>query len=224
RAMEADSLCVIANVAIHQGRPADALAAAAAAQEISRSIGNTWGQASSALPLTLALLETGDTAGALRAAEDGARLARGEGLSPPMLVFSLARLGAAQRAAGSLDAAITTHEEALALCADPGMRWWFAEMIAAELCADYVRRGDWPAAAGYAERALAGNDGTLPFIALLFPELVKALARSGAVAHAAAVTRAFGQRARDNPRYHRAYKAARAEVERPVATNSLAAP
>ena len=52
--------------------------------------------------------------------------ARGEVTSPPMLIFTLARLGGAYRSLLSLEAAIKVHLAALEISETPGLRWWFA--------------------------------------------------------------------------------------------------
>jgi hypothetical protein len=121
-----------------------------------------------------------------------------------MQIFSLARLGGVYRALQSPARARAAHDEALALAAAPGLRWWFAEMIAAELCADYALAEDWTHAAGYGRQALAAG-GALPFVGLLAGDAIAALAYSGAHGEAADHAARFAARAGANPRYRLAY-------------------
>jgi hypothetical protein len=206
RALEADSHCVLANALIHQGCPAEGVAAARTAQAITRAIENIWGQVSSTLCLALGLSELGAYGEALVVAEEGRALAVGAALPASMQIFILARLGGVYRALQAPARARVAHEEALALAATPGLRWWFAEMVAAELCSDYALTEDWTPAAGYARRALAAADGALPFVGLLAGDAIAALAHSGARADAADHAARFAARAGANPRYQLAYE------------------
>jgi hypothetical protein len=142
------------------------------------------------------------------------RLARAEGLPPPMLIFILARLGAARRAVFDLPAARALHQEAAALAEGPGLRWWFREMVAAELCADHAAAGDWAAAAAQAETALAARDGALPFVALIAAPAIEALARAGAVADAETRLARFRAHVGESDRLRLSYYCAVAAVLR----------
>jgi hypothetical protein len=206
RALEADSHCVLANALIHQGCPAEGVAAARTAQAITRAIENIWGQVSSTLCLALGLSELGAYGEALAVAEEGRALAADAALPAPMQIFILARLGGVYRALQTPARARAAHDEALALAAAPGLRWWFAEMVAAELCADYALTGDWTSATGYARQALAAGGGALPFMGLLAGDTIAALAYSGALAEAADHAARFAAHAGANPRYRLAYE------------------
>jgi len=200
KAMEADSMCVASNSCIHLGRPRDALDFASAAQLISEQIENSWGQVSSGLFLTLGLMEVDECPGALDVAQRGLELARHDVQSPPMVIFALTRLGGVYRGLGRLQDAVQVHREAFEISEEPGLRWWFAEMVAAELCADYCAAGDWASAYPYATRALSARNGTLPFVALLFPDLVEALVRNNDWETASEHVQLFSQRIGSNPR------------------------
>jgi DNA-binding SARP family transcriptional activator len=212
RALEADSHCVLANALIHQGCPADGVAAARMAQAITRAIENTWGQVSSTLCLALGLSESGAYGEALAVAQEGRALAAEAALPAPMQIFILARLGGVYRALQSPARARAAHDEALALAAAPGLRWWFAEMVAAELCADDTLTEDWTAAAPYARQALAAADGALPFAGLLAGDAIAALAYSGALTEAADHAARFAAHTGANPRFQLAYERGMAAV------------
>jgi hypothetical protein len=129
-----------------------------------------------------------------------------------MQIFILARLGGVYRALQSPARARAAHDEALALAAAPGLRWWFAEMVAAELCADDTLTEDWTAAAPYARQALAAADGALPFAGLLAGDAIAALAYSGALTEAADHAARFAAHTGANPRFQLAYERGMAAV------------
>lgn len=153
RALEADSLTIIALAKIWQGEVATAIEDARLAHTISHKIDNPWGQISSGNVLALGLMEKGHYDEALTIAQQGKQQAQRYDL---VLVTFLNLLitGMVHRAMLSLEAARTTHEEAAALSARTGSPA-FAEMTAAQLCADYALAGDWETAAKYARQGVA---------------------------------------------------------------------
>lgn len=193
KAMEADSLCVTANGLIHLGYPQRAADTARKAQTIGREIENSWGQVSNGLFLTLALTEVGEY-------QEGLEIVRRDVDTPPMLIFTLARLGGIYRALLSLEAALEVHHEALVISETPGLHWWFAEMVAAELCADYCMTGDLVSAYPHARRALSARSGTIPFVALLFPYAIETLVNNGDMEGGAGYLENFRVQSGTNPR------------------------
>ena len=134
--------------------------------------------------------------------------------SPPILIFTLARLGGVYRSLLSLETALQVHREALEISETPGLRWWFAEMVAAELCADYCMAGDWSTAYPYARRALSARGRYAAFVALLFPYAIEALVRNGDTGAASDHLQHFSEQANANPRLLLAEHRARASIAR----------
>jgi tetratricopeptide (TPR) repeat protein len=204
RAMEVDCLCLLAKSCINDGRPRQAIDMAQAAYTISREIENPWGQVNCALHLTLGLMEIGEYARALEVAQQGVHIARTYGITT-ILTISLAALGNVERALLKLDAARTTHEEALAsseaMAGQP-----FTATIADELCTDCAMAGAWDVAHAYAQQALRARERSLYFYTgLTLWCKVEALVREGQGERAEEEARRFGDRIGDNSRYRIAY-------------------
>jgi tetratricopeptide (TPR) repeat protein len=204
RAMEVDSLCLLAKSCINDGRPRQAIDLAQKAQAISREIENPWGQVNCALHLTLGFMETGDYVQALEVGRQGADIARSYGITT-ILAVSLAALGNVERALLRLDAAHSTHQQALA-SSEAMARRPFTATIADELCADCALAGAWEEAYAYAQQARATRENSLYFYTgLTLWCAVEALLRGGERERAQEEVQRFGERIRDNRRYRIPY-------------------
>jgi tetratricopeptide (TPR) repeat protein len=212
RAMEADCLAVISEAQIMLGQPRAGLATARAAYAISCDIENTWGQAHSAGKIGYALLEIGEYTEALQIAQAGLAAARTNELTA-LVAFNLRLVGNIYRALLALDAARAAHGEALALSASLGTRL-FAQIIAAELCADCVLADDWAEASTYAHQTLATGHASSIYAGLTRWHMTEALLRAGANAVATEDVRRFGEGVGDNRRYRIAYLRALAVLAR----------
>ncbi|HEY6409889.1 MAG TPA: tetratricopeptide repeat protein [Ktedonobacteraceae bacterium] len=204
RAMEADSLCLIAVNNINTGRPQAGINAVQRAYAISLEIENTWGQVNSAVPLGRGLLETGAYSEALALAELGVNLARTAGMTV-LLYMSLILLGAVQRAMLQLSAARAAHLEALAMARPSGTQH-LTEVVAAELCADCAIAGDWEEAYNHALQAL--KDRTDTFFTSTKLNLwyeTEVLVRAGEMERAGEDVRRYGECIGNSRRYRISY-------------------
>jgi hypothetical protein len=125
-----------------------------------------------------------------------------------LLIFSLVRRGAAQRALFRLEAARASHLEALSLAQTlqpDGPPAFFVEWIGAELAADRALVSDWGEARQFALRSLGARDYTSLYGGLTRWHETEALVRHGEIERAAEDARRFGEQIRDNPRYRIPY-------------------
>lgn len=210
RALEADSLAMVAHSQTHQGRPWEAVRNLQMAQAIVQDIENSWGQVNVSFHLAFALLETGEVEKALAVSEEGMVVARRHGHDALMAhIFSVR--GSLHQALGNLEKARADHEEAQVRFADLPFELLPA-IIAVHLCADCALMGNWQAAYGYARESLAVEDLTWLWVwadaGFFYHHVVKALRHAGddEAAHAALVR--FKLAAGDNPRYLEIYRLA----------------
>lgn len=207
RALEADSLALLAGAHLGAGQYDLGIAAARRVMEIAREIENLWGQANGAKELALGLIERGDYAEALAVAEEGVAAARRADF-PPLIAMNLTQLGAARRALFDLPAAVAAHAEALAIAQSspaPLMQAILGELAAGELCADRVFLGDWPGAASAAQLALGYRRPGQYQFTLSRPYQIRALVSAGEAERARADLEEFRQALRSNRRYRITY-------------------
>lgn len=203
RALEADSLAMVAHVQVHRGRPREAVENLRQARAIVLEIENSWGRVNVSFHLAFALLEIGHLQEAQAAAEEGVSVARRHGHGS-LLANALGVQGIVQRALGKPDKARAAHEAA---------RERFAELpfellpaiMAVHLCADCALAGDWGAAYQYACQSLEVKDLTWLWTwsdtGFCYHHVVEALARGGDGAQAQEALRRFQRAVGDNPRY-----------------------
>ncbi|MCZ7568765.1 MAG: AAA family ATPase [Ardenticatenaceae bacterium] len=200
RALEADCLTIIALVKMCQGQLEAGIADAHTAYTISQEIDNPWGQIASSAVLAFGLMDKGDYEEALRFARQGRQQAQAH----DMVLVSFLNLlvfGMVYRALLASESARAAHLEAAGLNERAGSQS-FAEMTAAQLCADCALAGDWEAATRYARQALASRKYTaLPLvISPRWPE-TEALLRGGEVELAREDVRTWGELVSHIPRY-----------------------
>jgi len=141
RAMEVDSMCVIADIMLNQGRVEEGITLAQTAYDLSLNIGNAWGQVNSMYHLAFGKLEQGAVTVALELANRCVALTE-EFKLLVLQMNSYILLGIVQRAFGAVDDARNTHLTALEL----GKQLSSPALLAAaavELCADYAMLGQW---------------------------------------------------------------------------------
>ncbi|GAC1683325.1 MAG: hypothetical protein PVS3B1_23950 [Ktedonobacteraceae bacterium] len=204
RAMEADSLCLIAINSINSGRLQAGINTARTAYAISTKIENAWGQVNSALALGQGLLETGMYSQAIALAELAVKLARTNNMTI-LLYLSLILLGSIQRATHAAEPARAAHLEALNMAAPSGVPL-LTEVVAAELCADCAVKGEREEAHSYALKALSERTDTF----LLSTKLnlwhqTEALARMGDIERASQDVQRYSQCIGNSPRYRIPY-------------------
>jgi predicted ATPase/DNA-binding SARP family transcriptional activator len=204
RALEADCLTIIGLVKLWQGQLEAGIVDARAAYSISQEINNPWGQIASSAVLAFGLMDKGDYEEALHFARQGRQQAQ---VHDMVLVsfLNLLVFGMVERAFLALERARATHLEAADLN-ERAQSEAFAEMIAAELCADCALAEEWEAATRYARQALALRKYTaLPLvISPHWPETA-ALLRGSEVDLAREDAHRWGQLVGHIPRYRLSY-------------------
>ena len=155
RAMEVDSMCLVADILLNQGRVEEGVALARTAYELSLKIGNAWSQVNAMYHLAFGALERGAYEEAFTLAERCVALTE-EFKLQVLVVASYALLGIAQRAIGEIDAACATHMRAI----ESGQQMSSPALIAAaamELCTDYALLGRWDDASACALSVVRGK-------------------------------------------------------------------
>jgi DNA-binding SARP family transcriptional activator/tetratricopeptide (TPR) repeat protein len=200
RALEVDCLTIIALTKIWQGEIGVGIGDARTAFTISQEIDNPWGQISSSNVLAFGLMDKGDYEEALYVAQQGRQQAQAHDL---VLVsfLNLLILGIIHRAMMALEAAQAVHQEAAVLSERAGSPA-LAEMIAAQLCADYALAGDWETAIRYVRQALALRKyNALPLVISPLWLETEALLRGGDVTQAREDCRRWGELVSHIPHY-----------------------
>lgn len=200
KALEVDCLTIIALTKLWLGQVEAGIADARTAYVTSQEIDNPWGQISSSAVLAFGLMDKGDFEAALSVAQQGRQQAQAHDL---VLVsfLNLLMLGMVHRALLAPAAARSAHLEAVAL-SERTQSESFAEMSAAQLCADCALAGDWEEATRYAREALSHrNYDVLPLVlSQCWPE-TEALLRGGEVEVAREDARRWGELIGHIPRY-----------------------
>jgi DNA-binding SARP family transcriptional activator len=166
RAMEADALCMLANVHLHRGRLQLGITRARSALTISQEIRNAWGQVNACYDLTSGLLDSGAYTEALDIALQAVASARTLTTRSPrahmLLLRALLQLGGVYRAMQAGSAACEIDLEALTLGEASALPSYTA-IVTSALCADYALVGEWAEAQQYALQAaaIAGDHGWL---------------------------------------------------------------
>lgn len=160
RAMEADSLSLLANTHIHLGRPQAGIIQARSALTISQDIENVWGQVNAIYELTSGLLDIGAYTEALEIALQAVMRARAFGTrsqwANSRLLRSLTQLGGVYREMQAFHAAREVDLEALKLNEAMGSQP-YTTLVTTVLCADYSLTGEWVDAHRYARQASTGE-------------------------------------------------------------------
>lgn len=198
RAMEVDSLNMVAATKIHAGRPRVAQRVARQAQEMAVAIENEWGQANTGFNLAQALFEGGRWGQALSTVQEAVAIAEEHEL--PMLPTILLVRGSMYREFNAVEKALADHERARRLYKSfPNPA--FAVVTAVDLCADYAAAGRWQQACGFAQETRDTEGWSWLFGAFHYWRVVEAFLQEGDVAHARAAVQDFDERVGDNPRY-----------------------
>lgn len=183
RAMEADSLALLANTHRHLGRPQAGIMRARNALTINQDIENVWGQVHAISELTSGLLDIGAYTEALEMALQAVTRAHMLGAhsswARTMLLRSLLQLGAVYREMQALHAAREVDLEALHLNGAM-VEQSHTAVVTAALCADYSLLGNWADAYRYARQAstIAGSN-VLSYAGIPQWCITKALLRGG---------------------------------------------
>jgi DNA-binding SARP family transcriptional activator len=218
RAMEADSLSLLANTHIHLGRPQAGIIRARSALTISQDIENDWGQINAIYELTSGLLEIGSYSEALELALRAVLRARAFGTrsqwANSTLLRSLTQLGGVYREMQAFRAAREVDLEALKLN-DAIVSRPYTALVTTVLCADYALTGEWLDAHRYARQASIGEGYNLLSYAGI-PQwcVTEALLRGGDVTLAQEHLGRLGTRTGDGRRDHIQYLQAYAELAR----------
>jgi DNA-binding SARP family transcriptional activator len=164
QAMEADTLCMLANAHMHRGRLQLGITQARNALSISQKIRNTWGQVNALYDLTSGLLDSGAYTEALEIALQAVASARtltmNSSRANTLLLRALIQLGGVYRAIQAGYTACEIDLEALTLneaIESPS----YTAVVTSVLCADYVLIGQWADAQHYARQAamVVGDHG-----------------------------------------------------------------
>lgn len=221
RAMAVDSMCVIADIMLNQGRIEEGIALAQTAYDVSLHIGNAWSQVNSMYHLAFGRLERGAVAEALVLAERCVALTE-EFKLQALQVNSYILLGIVQRAAGAVDAACTTHQTALRL----GQQIPSSALIAAvavELCADYAMLGQWEESQAFAFEAATGKSDLFVLVfGLRRWYVTEALVRAGQVELATEDLARWKERVEESLRHRISYLRAVAILARAQGQNDRA--
>jgi DNA-binding SARP family transcriptional activator len=204
RAMEVDSMCVMASICMNQGRVEEGLALARTAYDVSTEIGNVWGQVNSMYHLAFVSLERGAVPEALEMAERCVTLTE-EFKLQVLQVNGYILLGIVQRTLGARDEACTTHVTALDLAqqiASPALK----AAAAIELCTDYALLERWRDAETAALEAATGKSNLFVLaFGLSRWHVTEALLRSGQVQLAIEDLERWKARIEESPRHRISY-------------------
>ncbi|GAC1696089.1 MAG: hypothetical protein PVS3B3_20960 [Ktedonobacteraceae bacterium] len=218
RAMEADTLCMLAHAQIHRGRLHQGITRARSALTISQEIRNTWGQVNALYDLTSGLLDSGAYTEALEIALEAVASARDLNMRSSqanmLLLRALIQLGGVYRAMQAGSNARVIDLEALRL-AEAIESPSYTAIVASVLCADCVLVVQWAEAQRYAQQAatVAGDHG------LFYAEIphwcvTEALLRGGNAAKAQEYLGRLNAHNGDGLRDHVPYLRASAELAR----------
>jgi tetratricopeptide (TPR) repeat protein len=216
RAMEADALCLLANVHLHRGRLQLGITRARNALTISREIRNTWGQVNAYYDLTSGLLDSGAYTEALDIALQAVASARTLTTRSPrahmLLLRALLQLGSVYRALQAGSAACEIDLEALTLGAASASPLYTA-VVTSVLCADYALVGEWIEALQYAQQAasVAGDYGWL-YAAIPHWCVTETLLREGDMVKAREYLKRLDTQRGDGQRDHVQYLRATAQL------------
>ena len=209
RAMEAETLCLLAHAHLHRGRLHLGIMHARSALIMSREIRNTWGQVNAFYDLTSGLLDTGAYTealeSALQAVVSARVLDRGSARVNMVLLRALIQLGGVYRAMQAGSAARVVDLEALTLTetlASPS----YTAVVTSVLCADYALVGEWTDAQRYAQQAVTVAESYgLVYMEIPHWSVMEALLREGdavrAKVHLAQLNAHIGDGRRDRVPY-----------------------
>ena len=170
RAMEADTLCMLAHAHFHRGRLHVGITQARSALTLSQEIRNTWGQVNALYDLTSGLLDSGAYTealeSALQAVANARTLGRGSARANTLLLRALIQLGGVYRAMQAGFAARAVDLEALRLnetLESPS----YTAVVTSVLCADYELIGERADAQRYAQQAtMVAGEHELVYVAI----------------------------------------------------------
>ncbi len=204
RAMEVDSICVIADVMLNLGRTEEGVALAQTAYTMSMEIGNVWGQVNSMYHLAVGALEREAYA---EASELAARcVALSEEFNLHVLQVSIYSLsGIVQRSLNALEDACATHQAAMKLGQQIASAALTA-LAASELCADYVLLGQWDDAVACALQVATGkSDLFVMAFGLSRWYVTEALVHAGYISLASEDLERWKNRVEQSPRHRIPY-------------------
>ena len=204
RAMQVDSMCVVADILLNQGHIEAGLDLAQQALDISLKISNAWSQVNSMYHIATAMLERGNHAEALALAERCVALTEESHLQV-LQVNMYTLLGIVQRTSRQLEKAIATH----LLAVEQARRIYSPALLAAaecELCADYALSGQWEEAAACALRVVHGkSDLFVMALGLSRQYITEALLRAGHMQEAIEDLHSWQARITESPRHRIPY-------------------
>lgn len=178
RAMQADSLMLVADAHILNGNLAEGVRLTEESLALCRQIGNRWGEGNSLLHLGQGLADLGRYTEAIAAIRQAVEIS---GDTPYVPLFALGALGAIYRSILNLEQAYATHTDLMAQVVALDYPPGFLAMIASELCADCVALGRWDEALRFAQQASDHRNYTvLPSGHSAWPDTL-ALAHGGAL-------------------------------------------
>ena len=221
RAMEVDSMCVIADVLLNVGRTEEGIVLAQTAYSMSMQIGNVWGQVNSMYHLAVGALER---EAFTEAAELAARcVALSDEFNLHVLQVSMYALsGIVQRSLNALEDACSTHQVAMKLGQQIASAALTA-LAASELCVDYVLLERWDDAVACALQVATGkSDLFVMAFGLDRRYVTEALVRAGYTSLASEDLERWKSRVEQSPRHRIPYLCALAVLARAQGQADLA--
>jgi DNA-binding SARP family transcriptional activator len=204
RAMEVDSMCVMADIMLNRGRVEEGMAIAQRAYDLSTEFGNAWGQVNSMYHLAFGKLDQGAYVEARDLAESCVTLTE-EFKLHVLQVNSYTLLGIVQRSLRELDEACTTHQMAVGLgqqISSPAL----TAAAAGELCADYAMLERWDDAAASALEVVNGKSDLFVMVfGLSRWYITEALLRAGYIQLAIEDLERWQARIEESPRHRIPY-------------------
>ncbi|MDQ2902017.1 MAG: AAA family ATPase [Chloroflexota bacterium] len=226
RAMEADSLCMLANACLHRGQLQMGIRHARSALTISRQTKNVWGQVNALYDLGTGLCDSGAyteaLALALQAVANARTLSTHSARANTLLLRALIQLGSIYRALQTVDAARAIDLEALRLN-ETSESHSYTTVVTTVLCADYALAAEWDDAHHYARQAATvADDQGISYAELPHWSVTKALLHAGDVVQTREHLRRLDARSGDGLRDRVQYLRACAELARWEGQHALA--
>lgn len=211
RALEADSLLLVAFARINVGQTAAGVAGARQALHICREIENEWGEANSRNHLAAGLLDRGAYAEAIDVIGGLFQLEQVRDTPQQMAGFTVR--GMCHRALCDFQQALADHlraEELLHELGSPGM----TRVLSAHLCADYASLGRWEKAYEQAQIAMQTKDFAWYYAGFHYWSVTEALLRGAGETTAQGDVVRLEEAVGHSPRYRIVVERSKAALDR----------
>ncbi|MDX1664065.1 MAG: AAA family ATPase [Candidatus Promineifilaceae bacterium] len=209
RALEADSLLLVAFARINIGEAAAGVEAAREALAICQEIDNQWGEANSRNSLAAGLLDLGQYGEALAVIEKSLELEQIR--EAPQYMAALTVHGMVHRALLDFERCLADHQEAADLLGRIGPAA-IGRVLSAHLCADHAYLGQWEEAYPHAQMAMETKDFAWYYAGFHYWTVVEALCHGGDAALAEADIVALDEAVGRFPRYQLIIARSRAAI------------